>query len=338
MGAIMTRITAFLAAALVSLPLGAGAEPIKLKAATFASDRTATYFGGIKPFVDAVNAEARGEIEIEVYSSGALGKDLSQQWQMVRDGIADFGFIIPGYTPDQFTDNGVIELPGMFKGLREATLVYNRLVASSALSGYEDLVVIGAYATDAEVFHTRAPVAKLDDLKGMKLRTNNPMEAAAVAKLGMSGFHLPINQIAQAIGSGKIDGALLPPMATFEYGISRIATHHYMLPTSTAPLAFVMNRSKFESLPPHAKSIIRKYSGEWTATHFIEIFEAGGRRVTAQLRSDPDRTVVMPSPADLATAQRVFAQVADEWVASSPQNKALVRAVKDELGKLRAVD
>jgi len=334
----MTRIPAYLAAALISLPLGAGAEPIKLKAATFASDRTATYFGGIKPFVDAVNGEARGEIEIEVYSSGVLGKDIAQQLQMVRDGIADFAFIVPGQTPDQFRDNAAIELPGLFKDVREATTVYSRLTAAGALSGYEDLVVIGAYATDPEVFHTKSPVAALENLKGLKLRINNAMEAAAIAKLGMSAVSLPINQIPQAIGGGKIDGALMPNLALFEYGISRIATHHYMLPTSTATLAFVMNRSKFESLPPHAKSIIRKYSGEWTATHFIEIFEAGGRRVTAQLRSDPDRTVVVPSPADLATAQRVFAQVVDEWVASSPKNKAPLHAVKDELGKLRTVD
>ena len=47
------------------------AEPVKLKLAFFSSDRSTSYLAAIKPFVDAVNAEARGQIEIETYFSGA---------------------------------------------------------------------------------------------------------------------------------------------------------------------------------------------------------------------------------------------------------------------------
>ena len=44
----------------VLLPAAAAAEPIKLKMAYFSSDRTTTYLAAIKPFVDAVNADASG--------------------------------------------------------------------------------------------------------------------------------------------------------------------------------------------------------------------------------------------------------------------------------------
>ena len=50
-------------------------------------------------------------LEIEVYFSGALGKDLSKQSQMLLDGVADIGYVIPAMTPDRFVDNAVIELP-----------------------------------------------------------------------------------------------------------------------------------------------------------------------------------------------------------------------------------
>ena len=50
-------------------------------------------------------------LAIEVYFSGALGKDLSKQSQMLLDGVADIGYVIPAMTPDRFVDNAVIELP-----------------------------------------------------------------------------------------------------------------------------------------------------------------------------------------------------------------------------------
>src|SRR5262245_53655851 len=85
-------------------PLSAAAEPLKLKLAFFSSDRALLYQGSIKPFVDAVNADAKGIIEIEVFFSGALGKAPGHQAQLVRDGVADIAYIIPGYTEDRFLD------------------------------------------------------------------------------------------------------------------------------------------------------------------------------------------------------------------------------------------
>ena len=58
--------------ALALLPVVATAEPIKLKLAFFSSDRNHLYRSAVKPFVDAVNAEGKGRVEIEVYLSGKL--------------------------------------------------------------------------------------------------------------------------------------------------------------------------------------------------------------------------------------------------------------------------
>ena len=81
---------------------------------------------------------------------------------------------------------------------------------------------------------------------------------------------MPVNMIAEAISSGNIDGAAVPASMLFEFGIARVATYHYFLPISPAPLALLMNRKKFDALPAPAQDIIRKYSGEWAADRFIE--------------------------------------------------------------------
>ena len=109
-----------------------------------------------------------------------------------------------------------------------------------------------------------------------------------------------------------------------------------LLETSGAPLLLLMNRKKFESLPPSAQDLIRKYSGEWMAQHFIVGYDSVERAIMEQLRSDPNRKVVIPSSQDLETARAVFRSVLDEWTAISPRNRELMKAAQSELTKLRA--
>jgi hypothetical protein len=81
---------ALLAFVLFSPAVAAG--PIKLKLAFITSDRSELYQSVIGPFVDVVNNDAKGLIEIEVYFSGVLG-GLPQRPQLVLDGVADIATI-----------------------------------------------------------------------------------------------------------------------------------------------------------------------------------------------------------------------------------------------------
>jgi TRAP-type C4-dicarboxylate transport system substrate-binding protein len=187
------------------------------------------YLAGVKPFVDAVNEEAKGLMEIEVYFSGALGKAPGQQAQMVKDGVAELAYIIPGYTADRFPDNAVIELPGLFHDQREASLVFTRMIAANALRGYDDFVVLNAFTAEPHSIHTRLPITSLADLKGLNIRANNPTEAATFEKLGMRAVVMPVNQISEAISNGTIDGAAIPPAMLAEFGVGRLASYHYII-------------------------------------------------------------------------------------------------------------
>ena len=333
----MFKSTIWLAVFFLALtPLTATAEPITLKLGTFSSDRSTGHLAMISPFVDAVNAE--GTVKIEVYADGSLtGRDTLLQPQMALDGVADITLIVPGKTPDRFPDTSVIGLPGLFRDMREATLVYTRLIALNALQGYDEFVVIGAVVAEPSTIHTLKPINTIDDLKGMRIRINNDSEAAAFEKLSAVPIHMEIWEIAEALSAGTLDGASMPMTPLSDWGIKRIATHHYMLPTSAAPLALVMSRQKFDSLPQAARELLTKYSGEWAAERFIEIFDHSDEEVLQSLRSDNRRTIVDPSTSDLAKAGSVFQSVITEWVASDPAHQALMEATNGEIAKLRDV-
>lgn len=324
----------FIVLASILLPAASLAEPVTLKFSFISSDRSYHYLAGLKQFVDAVNAEAKEIVQIEVYFSNSLGK-LERQAQLVADGVADIAFVVPAYTPDRFSDETIIELPGLFRDIREATLVYTRLVAANALKGYDDFVVIGALATEPESIHTRMPVASLDDLQGRKIRVHSAAHGRALEKLGMVPVFWQVNDISSAISNGLIDGAAVPPTILAEYGVGRILGNHYMLRTSAAAVTVLMNRRKFEGLPAQAQNIIRKYSGEWYAARFIETLGAYNAQIVKQLESDPRRKVVFPSPVDMKRADAAFAAVIADSIEGNSRSRALLQAAAAELARIR---
>ncbi len=335
----MTRTLPRCAALLLALfATAAAADPIKLKLAFFTSDRSAPFRAAVRPFIDGVNSKGKGLIEIELHASGELGSEIALMPQLVLDGGADLAFIVPGYTPQLFPDNAVMELPGLFRDGREATYVATRLVEEKALRGYRDFVVIGAYATEPESIHSRPPIASVDGLKDMRIRVNNSGEAAVLRKLGAVPVPVQVTSIAGAISSGAIDAAAIGRTALADFGISRVATHHFFIRTSAAQMALVMNRKVFDGLPKEAQAVIRKYSGLWAGERFAETYEAADNRVMEQLKPDPKRTVILPSPTDSKRLEAASRAVRNELVAGNPHFQSLLMAVENELSNLRQAE
>jgi TRAP-type C4-dicarboxylate transport system substrate-binding protein len=331
----MVKTLALCALLFASLPAASAAEPIKLKLAFFSSDNAVLYQGGVKPFVDAVNAAGAGIVQIEVFFGGALGKAPAQQPRLVREGLADLAYIIPGYTADQFPDNAVIELPGLFRNQQEASLAFTALVKANALRGYGDFIVVTAFTAEPHSIHTRRPIASLDDLKGFKIRANNPTEAETFEKLGMQAIVMPVNQIADALGSGAIDGAAIPPAMLAEFGVGRLATYHYMIHADAPTLALVMSRLKFEALPKAAQDIIQQHAGAWSVTQSNKFFEGVNTKAMQQLVADPKRHVIFPSPTDRMRIDAAFKSMIDSWVARDPRNAELLSKVRSEIAQQR---
>jgi TRAP-type C4-dicarboxylate transport system substrate-binding protein len=320
------------------IPLAANADPIKLQLAYFGADGAPSYVNGIKPFVDAVNSEGKGLVEIQVHFGGALVRPQAQLPQLVLDGGTDIALLVPGITPYRFPDNGLLDLPGLFQGPREGTLVYSHLIADKVLRGYDNYVVIGAYTTEPNVIHSRKPIDSLAALKGQRIRVNNGTEADALAAFGATPTVLEVPRILQAIRAGAVDGTTLSPTGAIEFGISRVAPYHFLLRLGTAPLVLVMNRKRFDGLPKQVQMLIDKYRGKWTAVRWATAYELAEKQALAQLNADPTQHVVTPSPADVASAQLVYQALTEAWVAKSPRNRELLRVLRRELAAVRSGD
>lgn len=326
----------FVTAVLVCAPALAHCEPVKLKFATFSPDAERLYNTVKKPFAAAVNAASAGTVEIELFPNGALGRAPQQQAQMVIDGVADIGFIVPPFTPGRFPDTEVLELPGIFRDLAEGTRVYTRLAETGVLRDYGNFVPIAMWATPPFSLHANFPISSLKDLRAKKVRGSGIMQIESLKAVGAVPVGMPPTEVPEALSRRTIDASTSQPAVLFDFGLDRVTSHHYFVRLGAVPLAVVMNRQKFESLPKAGQDAIRRHGMDWINKLYIDSMIEYDRDLIARLRSDPKRTVVFPDGADQEAARAAFEPVIKSWVAKRPQNGELYRAATAEIEKIRS--
>ena len=303
----------------------AKADPVKLKFAFFTGETERTWTTTIKPFIDAINQEGKGIIEIEAYPNGALGRNMGQQAQMVLDGVADIAFVLPALTPGRFTENQVMELPGIVTDVKDATLIYTGMLRGGKIKGFEDFYVIAALGGDSFPLHTRQPIGNLADLKGKKIRAGGALQSRTLKALGIVPVLMPINEVPEAIARGTIDGTAIQTLPMIDYGVGKVVNYHYFAGIGFTPLAVLMNKQKFDSLPPKAKVILEKYSGDWMNILYNKGFGEASKEAIAQLATDPKRKVIYPTDAERKVLDDTYKTVIDEWTAQSPRNAELYK-------------
>jgi TRAP-type C4-dicarboxylate transport system substrate-binding protein len=332
-GMIFSTISAVLIGALSS---AAAAEPAVLKLSFFASDTEVNYAKAIKPWVDAVNADASGAVRIEAYPNGALGKSLPAQPQMVLDGVADIAFVNPALVPGRFPDDQVFELPGLVTNMKEGVALYQALLKSNSLRGYSDYVVIGSFMNANANIFSRRPIKSTNDLKGMKVRISGAVIGQTVKELGVVPVLMPPNEVVEAMGRGTVDALTTVPAALIDFGIDRVTSHDYLIQLGTNSFAVLMNRKKFESLPKAAQEVFAKYSPGSLNDTYVKNLSAFNDDLIGQLRADKKRTVSGPSEADLKVITAAFEKVTTDWTAKDPHNAQLLAKARELLAQIRA--
>jgi TRAP-type C4-dicarboxylate transport system substrate-binding protein len=307
-----------------------------LKWAVFTPDSEVTFRTVMKPFAAAVERESNNDVVFDLFPNGALGRNPGQQPQMVLDGVADVAWVVPSYSPGRFPDTEVLELPGMFKDLRESSLVATRLAAQNVLHDYRDFFIIGLWGTAPYSIHTNFPVNSIADLKGKTIRASSKTESAALRAFGAVPIGMPVTEIPEAISRGTISGTTSHMAPFFDFGLDRVTNNHFFIGLGVVPLAILMNRKKFDALPESARAVIKRNAGDALTKTWIESVTAYNQSNLEKLKSNPKNKVVIPTQAQLDEAQRLLAPVREAWVAASPRHKELKDVLDADLAKVRA--
>ena len=327
----------FAAAALAAAGMTSGAQAQeKLKFSVFTPDAEMTHQVVMKPWAEKVNKESGGTLDIQTFAYGSLGRNPALQTKMIQDGVADIAWVIPSYTPGVYLDDDVFELPNVIQDSTEGSLAAWRLLQKGMLRGYEQYYMIGLFTSSPYTIHTNFPARKPEDLVGKKIRAVGAISTETIKAMGAVPEGMPVTQVIEAMSRGVIDGTTGHPIAIFDFGISRVASSHYLGKVGTVTLGIFMNKAKYDSLPPQAKEAIEKNSGEVLSRQFGKMSEDRNNELIAQWKADPKRTVTELTSEQTVQWDKMLSPVVSGWEAKDERNKALLEAMRKDIAASRA--
>jgi tripartite ATP-independent transporter DctP family solute receptor len=227
------------------------------------------------PTVAAVEAMGKkleeatdGRLSIQVYPSMQLGgeKEFLEQAQvgalaMARVSVGPMGPIVPALN--------VFNLPYVFRDVDHMHAVIDGEIGDELLQAITDhptAGLIGLAWMDAgtrNVYNSQHPVATMEDLQGLKIRTmGNPMFVDMMNAMGGNGVAMGFDQLINGLQTGVVDGAEnnYPTYSTgqhYNYAKYFSTTEHLMIPE-----ILVFSKKVWDTLSAEDQELIRKFAKE----------------------------------------------------------------------------
>jgi TRAP-type C4-dicarboxylate transport system substrate-binding protein len=104
---------------------------------------------------------------------------------------------------------------------------------------------------------SKKEVAKLDDLKGMKIRVGGYLPTQGIKALGASPVTIAGSELAPAMMAGTIDAVLTSLGYGYSIGLAKVSKTFTLTPLSpTWSAVTVMNLKTFNALPPDLQKVV----------------------------------------------------------------------------------
>jgi TRAP-type C4-dicarboxylate transport system substrate-binding protein len=210
-----------------------------------------------------IEKRTNGRVKIAYFPGGTL-TPAAQIYDGVVKGISDIGFSCFAYTRGKFPLTEVIDLPIGLKDGTTATRLINEYYKKFKPKEIDEVKVMYLHAHGPGMLHTKKPVNKLEDLKGMKIRATG-LASKIVTALGGSPVGTTMPETYEALRTGVAEGAMAPfeALQGFKWGeVINSSTVAYGSGYSTG-MFIVMNKNKWNSLPPDIQKVFTEVNEEW---------------------------------------------------------------------------
>jgi TRAP-type C4-dicarboxylate transport system substrate-binding protein len=252
-----------LVTALAAAP--AFAQELKLKLSHFAPAAHNHHQNVIVPWAEEIKQRTGGRVEITVFPGASLCKP-PQQYECARAGIADLAWGVTGWTPGRFPLTSVIELPFMHRTAAVGSQMLADLWDPHLKREYDDVHVLYLNVHPAGHINTHSKlVRRIEDFKGMKIRTPTATVGDLLEMLGATKVGMPAPQIYESMAQKVIDGFGMPFEALPPFRLHEVSKYHTEVGMYTTAFAMFMNKAKYDALPPDVR---RAFDETSSITHY----------------------------------------------------------------------
>jgi TRAP-type C4-dicarboxylate transport system substrate-binding protein len=235
------------------------------------------------------------------YLPGASLTASNKVYDSVLTGVADIGFSVVAYTPGLFPATELIDMPHGYPSGYVATMVANDYFNNFKPAEFDKVHVFYYYATGPQVlFTTKTPVNKLEDMKGLVIRSTGVGSAIASA-LGASGYAAAQNEAYELMSKGTISGSIAPREVLLGWKQAEVVNYltECLDIGSVSNMYVVMNKDKWNSMPSSIQKVFTDTSKTWIEYHakVSSAYDQGG---VEYFKKQPNRTEILLDAAESA--------------------------------------
>jgi TRAP-type C4-dicarboxylate transport system, periplasmic component len=235
----------------------------------------------------------------------------------VRDGVVDVTFTLPTYTPGRFPISEVFELPFINADPVTMARAFHDFAGEHLRSEFKDFHILAIWTHAGAALHSTKPVRSLEQFKGLTVRTSGPGGTLFLEAVGAAPVSMQIPELPSALSRGVVDAAMLPFEIVPAFKIQDMTKYHITLDGGrrfyAQTFVMLMNRARYEKLPPELKKVIDDNSGlklGETAARAWGEFEAAGEKAALARGNE----IVMLSPAETSRIAKASEAAIDRWI------------------------
>lgn len=211
-----------------------------------------------------VEKRTNGRVKITYHPGGELASTAQAYEAAVKD-IADISMITQQASAGRFPLTQVMYLPIGSTSARQATKLINAWFDKFKPKEYNDTKVLYLYATGPGNFATLKPINSINDLKGLKIRSAGGDAAKIISAMGAVTVSVPLADSYEGLQRGLIQGSVLPveSLKGWKFGDFLKGLQINDALGDPSAMGVVMNKKKWNSLPPDIQKTIEQVNKEW---------------------------------------------------------------------------
>lgn len=180
---------------------------------SYVTSKDSPYGLGVAKLAEIVAARTGGKMKLRGYSDGQLGAEV-QSISAAQGGVIEMALVSTAAAAGNVKEFALFDFPFLFADDREAYAVLDGAVGTQLLGKLQDRGLVGLCYWEVgfrHVTNSRRPVNRLEDLKGLKIRTiQNPVFVDVFNALGANATPMAFTEVYTALESKALDGQETP--------------------------------------------------------------------------------------------------------------------------------
>lgn len=209
--------------------LAQAAEPVRLRVADSFPKGHFLVKLVLEPWMEEVKKRTNNAVAFDHYPAQQLGK-AADMLKLTQTGVADIGYVAPGYTSEKMPVSEVAMLPGAFDHACQGSLAYWKLARNGVIAQQDYALnnirlLIAVTLPQYRIFTVKQPVKDVGDVTGLKLRSTGGAQDLTLRAIGAVPVRMAAPDAYESLSRGTMDGLLFPLESVVAYGADKLVKY-----------------------------------------------------------------------------------------------------------------